>query len=165
MNRHRRVAQIGCGQIALREAGFVEIHTVRPCPELGFWMMRHLAFRLVGEQQLHDHFARGAGALGRGHDLHPGRRLTDAGGGEHALALDLDHAGAAVAIGPVAGLGQPAQMRNVDAFARRHLPDGLARLRPDLAAIQGELDRVGHDVNLARRAKSRLDTAAAGAFL
>ena len=45
----------------------------------------------------------------------PGRRLADARGGEHALALDLDHAGAAIAVGAVAGLRQPAQMRDLDA--------------------------------------------------
>ena len=46
-----------------------------------------------------------AGRSARGEsvvDLHARRRLADARGGQHALALDLDHAGPAVAVGPIA---------------------------------------------------------------
>ena len=50
-------------------------------------------------------------------DLHARRRLADARGGQHALALDLDHAGPAVAVGPVAGRGRVAEMRDLDAHA------------------------------------------------
>ena len=89
-------------------------------------------------------------ALRGGDHLHAGRGLADAGRREHALALDLDHAGAAVAVGPVAGLGQPAEMRDLDALAPGHLPDGLAGRGLDLAAVEGERDRIGHDGNLNR---------------
>ena len=88
----------------------------------------------------------------------PARRLADAGRREHALALDLDHAGAAVAVGPVAGLGQPAEMRDEGALALGHLPDGLAGLRLDLAAVEGELDGIGHDGNLNRICHCRANT-------
>jgi hypothetical protein len=98
---------------------------------------------------------RGSGAIRGGDDLHAGGRLADAGRGEHALALDLDHAGAAVAVGPVAGLGQPAQMRDVDALAGGHLPDGLACAGLDLTTIQRERDRIGHHGNLNLSASSR----------
>src|SRR5882762_6575695 len=77
-------------------------------------------------------------------DLHPRFRGPDARGGEHPLALNLDHAGAAIAVGAVAGLGQPAQMRDLDAVAVRRLPDRLARLGLDLGVVEKEADRIGH---------------------
>src|SRR5439155_27316997 len=58
----------------------------------------------------------------------------------HALALDLDHAGAAIAVRPVARLGRVAQVRDVDAFALGHLPQRLALARGDLAPVEGEGD-------------------------
>jgi hypothetical protein len=106
--------------------------------------MRRRAVRLIADQELKDQLARGLGPLARGLDLHPRRRLADAGGGKHPLAFDLNHAGAAIAVGAVAGLGQPAQMRDLDALAVRHLPDRLARLGLDLGAIEKEADRLAH---------------------
>ena len=158
MDRHCRMAEVGRRQLPLGKAGHFDAHPIRPLPQPRLGMVRDLALRLVGEQQLHDHFSRGAGAVGGGDHLHAGCGLADAGRGEHALALDLDHAGAAVAVGPVAGLGQPAQMRDVDALARRDLPDGLARLGLDLPAVQGEGDRIGHDGSLNLSASSRRQT-------
>jgi hypothetical protein len=43
------------------------------------------------------------------------------------LTFDLDHAGATIAVGAIAGLRQPAEMRDVDAFAPSDLPNGLTR--------------------------------------
>src|SRR5207302_7445509 len=71
-------------------------------------------------------------------------RPPDAGGGEHPLAVDLDHAGAAIAVGPVARFRQPAQMRDLDALALRRLPDRLARRGLDLDAVEGKADRLAH---------------------
>src|SRR5437763_12360422 len=76
--------------------------------------------------------------------LHPRRGRPDARGGEHPLALHFDHAGAAIAVGPIAGLRQPAQMRDLDALSVRHLPDRLARLGLDLGAIEKKADRLAH---------------------
>ena len=59
----------------------------------------------------------------------PARRLADAGGRKHPLALHLDHAGPAVAVGAVAGRVLPAQVRDGGAEPLGHLPDGLARTR------------------------------------
>src|SRR5919204_4101019 len=98
------------------------------------------ALGLVREQQLEHHFPRSLGALGRGFDLHALRRLADAARREHAFALDFDHAGAAIAVGPIAGLGRIAQMRDVDAEPPRDLPDGLAVVRDDFAAVEREAD-------------------------
>src|ERR1051325_10302565 len=72
--------------------------------------------------------------------LHAGARRTDAARGEDPLAFDLDHAGAAVAVRPVAGLGRIAQMRDARAVALRDLPDGLALARLDLFAVEREAD-------------------------
>ena len=85
-------------------------------------------------------------ALRRGLHLHAFRRLADARGGKRALALDLHHAGAAVAVGPVAGPRQPAQMRDVDALALGDLPDRLVRPGLDIAPVEGEGDLVSHGV-------------------
>jgi hypothetical protein len=58
--------------------------------------------------------------------------------------FDLDHAGAAVAVGAIAGRRVPAQVRDFRALPFRHLPDGLAGLGLDLASVQREGD-LGHD--------------------
>src|SRR5690606_13153655 len=76
-------------------------------------------------------------------------RLADAGGGEHTLTIDLHHAGTAVAIGPVAGLRQVAEVGDVRSRAPRGLPDGLARQGRDLAPVEREADRL---LRLAHRA-------------
>jgi hypothetical protein len=110
--------------------------------ELG--IMGVAALGLVGDQQLHDHVARRGGARVLRVDLHAGRGLADARGGQHALALDLDHAGAAVAVGAVAGRVLPAQMRDRGAEALGRLPDGLARQGLDLAPVEDEGDGFGH---------------------
>ena len=86
---------------------------------------RSRARRLVGDQQLQHHLARPWRARWRWSPPCP-RSAADAGGGQHPLALDLDHAGAAVAVGAVARLRRVAEMRDLDALALGHLPDGLA---------------------------------------
>src|SRR3546814_2223832 len=63
-----------------------------------------------------------------------------AGGGEDPLALDLDQAGAAVAVGAVAGLRRMAEMGNLRPIARRGRPDGLVGLRLDVLPVQREAD-------------------------
>ena len=108
-------------------------------PELGVRIVRvRRCVRLVGDQQLGDHAARGLGAVGLGLDLHAGRRRADAACGEHALALDLDHADAAVAVRPIAGLRRVAQMRQLDVVAARGAEDRLALADVDLLVVHGE---------------------------
>jgi hypothetical protein len=87
---------------------------------------------------------RGCRARVAGVDLHARRRLANARRGQHPLAFDLDHAGAAVAVGAVAGRVLPAQMRNGGAEALGRLPDGLARQGLDLAPVEDEGDGFGH---------------------
>src|SRR5204862_3852399 len=105
---------------------------------------RRLALGLVADQQFEHELARGLRALARGLHLHARYRPPDAGGRQHPLALDLDHAGPAIAVGPVARLWQPAEMRDLDAVALRHLPDRLARLGLDLRTVQCKPNRISH---------------------
>src|ERR1044072_1057164 len=94
-----------------------------------------VAVRLIREQELETHLARRRGAVRERLHLHAGRGRADAACGEPALALDLDHAGAAIAVRPVAGLRRVAQMRNVSALALGDLPDGLVLARLHLDAV------------------------------
>src|SRR6185437_14489061 len=127
IDRHRRVAKIGCRHRgAGGEAAFGDADAIGPAPEDGLRRMRRRARRLVGDQQLEHHLAREFGALALRADLHAGRRLADAGRGEDALALDLDHAGAAIAVGAIAGCGLEAEMRDITAGALGGEPDRLA---------------------------------------
>src|SRR5207244_1992829 len=77
---------------------------------------------------------------GRFPDLLACLRLADQSRGEHALALDFDHAGATIAVGPVAGLRRITQMRDVDAATLRDLPDRLAVARDDFLSVEREAD-------------------------
>ena len=119
---------------------------VGPVPEGRDTVRRILLWRLVGKQQLHDHAARLHRAVGRGLHRHIGRWFADAGRRQNALAFDLDHAGAAIAVGAVARLGEPAQVGNVDAFAPCHLPDGFAGTCRNDFSVDREEQLVSHDL-------------------
>ncbi len=106
--------------------------------------MRRRAFGLIPDQQFEHQLPRRLGPFARGLHLHALCRPPDAGCGKHPLAFDLDHAGAAIAVGPVARFRQPAEMRDLDALPVRHLPDRLARLRLDLGAVQRKPNRISH---------------------
>src|SRR6185437_1306302 len=124
------------------EAARPDVHAVGPGPEFRLRVVGGLALRLIGYQQLEHHLPRGLGALRGRLDLHAVGWLADTACGEHALALNLDHAGAAIAVGAVARLRRIAQMRDVDALALGNLPDGLAFARGDLLAVEEEADRL-----------------------
>ncbi len=142
IDRHGRMAAVGRGLAVGGKAAGADTHAVGPGPEFRLRVVRGLALGLVGNQQLENHLARGLGAVGGGLHLHAFARRADAARRQHALALDLHHAGAAIAVGAVAGLGRIAQMRDIDAFALGDLPDGLAGLRLDLAAVEEEFHRL-----------------------
>ena len=115
-----------------------ELHAGRNFPELGIRIVGDLAGRLVGQQQLSHHLARGLGAVSCGLDLHAGRRAADAACRQHPLTLDLDHADPAIAVGPVAGFRRIAQMRQLDAEPERGVEDGLAGADVDFAVVDQE---------------------------
>src|SRR5205823_2146455 len=93
---------------------------------------------LICHQQLDHHPASGLGATGLRLDFHPRRRRANTARGQDALALDLDHADAAVAVGPVTGLGRIAQMRQFDAEAASGAEDRLTCADIDVAIIDRE---------------------------
>src|SRR5207248_1485984 len=99
---------------------------------------------LIGDQQLHGHAAGCFGPFVVGGDLHALGGLAYARGSLHALALHLHHAGAAMAVGAIAGIGLPAKMRDLVAQAIGHLPDGFARLGAHLVAIELEGHGLAH---------------------
>src|SRR5262249_47425522 len=107
-------------------------------PEFRLRIVRDVLGRLVGQQQLDHHAARGLGAVGLRLDFHAGRRRADAARCKHALAFDLHHADAAVPIGAIAGLGQVAQVRELDVEAARGTKDRLAGADVDFAAVDAE---------------------------
>jgi hypothetical protein len=147
IDRHRRMRTVGRGLAMLRETARLHAHPLRPVPELGLGIVRDFLFRLVGQQQFEHHLARGFRTLRLRLDLHAFAGRADAGGGEHTLALDLDHASAAVAVRTIARLRQIAEMRNVSALALRHLPDGFALEGFDFLAVEGEFDLFRHAVH------------------
>src|SRR5205814_2404839 len=100
------------------------------------------------------HLARERRALARGPYFHAGRGMTDAGGRQHALALDLHHAGATVAIRAITGGVAVAEMRDLSSLALSHLPDRLARPRLHLLAVEKKAHRVFHRVRTVAHARS-----------
>ena len=141
---HRGMARVGRDRGPAREPALGDVQALGPLPQLRVMLVRHVARRLVGDEQLHHHPARGLCPLGRGVHHQARRRPALARCGEHPLALDLHHARAAVAVGPVAGLMRVAQVRNVGAMTMRDLPDRLAVERLDLVAVEGESNRFSH---------------------
>ncbi|MNV65953.1 hypothetical protein D3C71_1586780 [compost metagenome] len=90
--------------------------------------------RHVGQQHLHHHLLALTGArAGRLH-LHAFSRCAAAAGGQRAFARDLDHAGAAVAVGAQA-VGV-AQVRDLHAVALRGFQNSFASVGGDGLAVQ-----------------------------
>ena len=141
---HRGMAGVGGDRGTAREAAFGDVQALGPLPQPRIVLVRDLTRRLVGHQHLHHHPARRFRPLGGGVHHQARRRPALARCGEHPLSLDLHHARAAVAVGPVAGLVRVAQMRDVGAETMRDLPDRLAVERLDLAAVEGESNRFIH---------------------
>jgi hypothetical protein len=79
-------------------------------------------------------------------DLHAFGRSSAAGRGEHTLPFDLNHAGPAVAIRPIALF--VTEIRDLNAYTLGDLEDGLICEGMDLSPIQGELDSVRHRYKL-----------------
>ena len=139
-----------------RKAAFFDPLSFGHVPQMRRLVVGDVALGLVGHQQLHDHLAGLVGALGGSADHHAFAGFTDAGRGQRALAVDLDHAGAAVAVGAVARLVGVAQVRDGRAFALGHLPDGFAGQGGDVLAVEGEGDgfdrvSVGHGLRPRQR--------------
>ena len=127
----------GCAR-ARRSAACRRSSFVGPVVELGVERVGRL--RHVGQQQLEHHLlAATARALSVVTSM-PSVGIAAAGRRQHALALDLDHAGAAVAVGPHAVL--VAEVRDLDAVRASAVSMIVSSARPStVAAVQRELDR------------------------
>ena len=134
VDRHRRMREIGGRLRPRREARLADAQRVLPVVELGILAVGLL--RDVGGEHLDDHLLRVHGARAVARDFHAGGRRTAARRGQHALALDLDHARPAVAVGAIAGL--VAEPRDFDAGAIGRLEDRLAGARFDVGPVQAE---------------------------
>ena len=89
--------------------------------------MRRSPGRLIGDEKLDHQGAEPWRPVAFGPDAHADAGLAHAGGREHPLAVDLHHAGAAIAVRSVIGLGRMAEMRDLGSEPLGHLPDRLVR--------------------------------------
>ena len=92
----------------------------------------------VRQQHLQHHLLALEGTLAGGLHLHARRSAAAAAGCQGAFALDLDHAGAAVAISPQAVL--VAEVRNIDAVPLRGFENGFALKGMNGDLVQCEAD-------------------------
>jgi hypothetical protein len=140
VHRHRRVREVAHRLLARGEARAGHAQLARPLEQLVRAGLQVL-HRHVGHEELDHHLLGMDRALRVRRDFHALRGLAAARRREHALALDLDHARAAVAVGAVPLL--VAEVRDVGAVALRGLDDGLAGEGRDRLAVQLELDGFG----------------------
>src|SRR5262249_35465737 len=143
--RDRGMRDIGLRLLSRLEPGQAQVHF--PRPEVELVLLRVLPLGHVRKQELQDHLLRKLGARIIGGDLHPLFGIAAARRRERALALDLDHAGAAVTVGPHAGL--VAKVRDLDAVLLRRLDDRLVGTADDGLAVELELN--GHHRELLGR--------------
>src|SRR4029079_9577962 len=99
-----------------------------------------LARRLIRKQELDHHAPCGLRPIAIGMNLHARCRRSDAACGEHALAFDLNHAGTAIAVGPVPRLRRITKPRQLDAAAPGGVINGLVSRGLYVLAVQIELN-------------------------
>ena len=147
INRHSRMAAIGRRRAVSGESAGTDTHAVGPGPKFRLRVVRGgLAVRLVRNKKLEHHLPRRFGAVRCRLHLHAFTRLANAARGQNALTFDLDHAGAAIAVGAIAGLGGIAKMWDVGAKTLCNLPYGLAVERLDFFTVEDEFHRCGFAV-------------------
>ena len=152
VHRHRGVRHIGGGLVAAQGFEFgADLHAqaIGPVAQLavlgrGVGLIPFVAgVGHVGEQHLQHHLLAFDGAFAGGLHLHTGGGAAAAAGCERALAFDLDHAGAAVAVGAVAVF--VAKVRDVHPMAFGGFENRLALKSVDGFLVECELHRFqGH---------------------
>ena len=144
-HRHMAVVEQRYARLfQLRQPAVGNAVQLRHVPEMRRPVMGLIARRLVGHQHFDHHLARLVRPRAVGRNLHPLRRGADTGGRQRAFPFDLDHAGAAIAVGAVAGLPRMAEMRDTGALSQRHLPDRFACRGGHGLAVQREGDGFAH---------------------
>jgi len=142
VDRHRGVRKIGIGLLAGVESRCRHAEFAGPFGQFVFGRLVILR-RRVGRQQLQHQLLRMYRTLGGSIDLHVVRRMPAARWRQRALALDLDYAGAAVAIGAIAGL--VAEVRDLLAVLLGNFDQGLVFEGGNLFAVEGEFDQLALD--------------------
>ncbi len=137
IDRHRRMGDVGRRLRARLETRLADAEPAPPLRELGIGLVDALGH--VRHQHLDDDLLRKPRPRACALHFHACGWRAATRRREHALALDLDDAGAAVAVGPHAG--RVAQMRDLDAVPRCRFDNRLAGHRRHFAAIQREADR------------------------
>ncbi len=127
VDRDRGVRHVLRRLRARGEARLADAEFFGPLVELV--VARVVALGHVGQQQFEHHLLRALHALAGRRDLHAGAGAAAARGRQHALAVDLDHAGAAVADRVEPGL--VAKVWDLDAFALGDFDERLARQRAE----------------------------------
>ena len=157
VNRHRYVAVVQQRDTALfqfREPAFRNTVCGGHVPKVARFVMCRVLLRLVGEQHLNNHFARALGTGGVGGNDHAFAGLTDAGGRQRALTLDLDHTGATVPVRAIPRGRLVAQMWDHEAASVCDFPDCHARLCLNRFAVQSECDFVAHHAVLPENSRN-----------
>ena len=132
------------GALAGGEAAFGPRDRLGPAPQVRVGIMRIGARGLVSEQKFHDHRTCRPAATAVRADCHAVRRPADARRRQRTFALDLDHAGTAVAVGAIAMPRHMAEVRNRRTEPSRDLPDRFVRCCRHRSPVEGEANRVAH---------------------
>ena len=127
-----------------RHPAFADTVQLGHFPQMRGFIMRHIPLGLIGQQHFHDHFTRGFSSGGIRAHHHALLRFPNAGCGQSAFAFDLDHTGAAVAIGPVPGRWLMAQMRDHQTAAIGNFPNGHTAFGFDLFSVERKTNGVSH---------------------
>ena len=137
IHRDGRVRQVRVRRQARREARLAQLHLPRPLVQLGIERVGPL--RHVRKEKLEDHFLRRACALVFGVHFHARLGKPATRRRQNSLALDLDHARAAVSVGAVTLF--VAKVGDLDPVAFGDLQDRLVAAPGQRSAIQGEFDQ------------------------
>ena len=152
VHRHGGVRHVGGGLFAAQGFEFgadLHVQAIGPVAQLtvlgrGIGLIPFVAgVGHVGEQHLQNHLLAFDRAFAGGLHFHPGGGVAAATGSQGALAFDLDHAGAAVAVGAVAVL--VAKVGDVHTMALGGFENRLALKGVDGFLVERELHRFqGH---------------------
>ncbi len=137
------MTRIGSPTLRRGKATLGNLDKIGLTPEVRSGIVGGSALRLIGNEELQHHGPRLGGTLGGRLDLHPHAGHALARSREHALAFNLDHAGATVAVRAVVRVRLVAQVGNVGPQTLGDCPDRLAGARFDLPAVQLESDAGG----------------------